>query len=572
MFWLGFITTFFLTISLIVLFFRKRWYARRFGLPPAQYQVGVRRKIPVPMADGVLLYGDHYAPRGPGTFPTVLIRSPYGRGWESFPLSLLLIFIGQRFAERGYHVFVQVVRGQYDSGGDFLPFAHEKEDGLATIKWLRTQSWFNGKIGMLGASYMGLVQWAVASDPAIKALVPIKTGSDVYTHFFADKVVALEFAARWMLIVVGSGRGMLKRRMSYLQHLRNLFQSERLVPAAFQSPSLRDADRAMLGEPVSFYQLWLEASGEAEHPYWQAATYREQIRATGAAVHLIGGWHDFFIRGQLEDYHTLKAAGQNPYLTIGPWTHLENGSTGAQIRDAVDWFDVHLKGAANRLRKLTVRLFVIGANEWREMESYPPPGQPIRFYLAADGVLASSPSTDETAATSFVYDPADPTPSIGGNLMNVAAGPVDNGPLESRSDVICFTSEPLTADLEIIGTPNVTIYMQASTSHTDLFVRLNDVDAAVISLNVTDYLYRIEPEQRVEGENGMLQLTFDLLPTAYRFKRGHRLRLLLAGGAHPRWARNLGTGIDGEFVVQAHTICHDISHPSVIRLPQIPCE
>ncbi|MCB8960652.1 MAG: CocE/NonD family hydrolase [Ardenticatenales bacterium] len=555
---------------------RRAWYARKLGLPPVRNRVKTSRNIPIPMPDGVKLMADHYAPAGDGDHPTILIRSPYGRGWEAFPGGLLLIFAAHRFAERGYHVLVAGTRGQFDSGGNFVPFINETADGLATVSWLRQQKWFNGQIGMWGNSYLGLVQWAIAGDagPELQALVPVTTSSELRQLTFADGVFALELSLRWALVVAGTGQGVISRKLSKWQNFQLLRQVDELVPAGYNAIALQNADRIILGEPAAFFQHWLETEGRADDPYWQAADFRDQVSRTGAAVHMVAGWYDIFLHSQLADYALMCAAGKQPHLTIGPWGHQDSQVMSQPLKMAVDWFDAQLRGDKSRLRERPVRLFVMGAETWRELDSYPPTATTTSYYLQPASGLSRTTPTSAGANSRFTYDPADPTPSLGGNLFSPAAGRVDNAPLETRGDVLLFTSEPLATPMEIIGPVSATIYLKVDTPSADLFVRLNDVNPAGKSTNVCDGLARLDIASAEPDEAGALRLTVTLAPTAYQFRRGHRLRLLLAGGAHPRWARNPGTGEPvgqaTQLLPQEHLIYHDSEHQSVLRLPVVP--
>lgn len=554
---------------------RRDWYARALDLPPVRNQVKVTRNIAIAMPDGVRLMADHYEPASAGTYPTVFIRTPYGRNWKAFPGGIFMLFAAERFAERGYHVLIQGTRGQFDSGGDFVPFVHEKEDGLATLAWLRRQPWFNGQIGMWGNSYVGLVQWALVGDagPELQALVPVTTGADVRKLIFADDVFALELAARWAMLVAGTGEGIVKRKLSFWEQLQRFAQIDKLVTPAFQTPSLHEADRAVLGEHATFFQRWLATDGRADDPYWQATNYKARVAETEAAVHLVAGWYDIFLHDQIDDYHRLRAAGHTPYLTVGPWGHMDNATLANPLREALIWFDAQLKGDKSRLRRSPVRLYIMGAETWREMESYPPPANPATLFLHPGSQLTATPPATADGRSHFTFNPADPTPSLGGILFSPIAGRVDNAPLEARDDVIVFTGEPLTADMEIIGPVRATVYLAADTPPCDLFVRLNDVNPADVSTNVCDGLRRIDPADVSRAADGSVCVLVELSPTAYRFGRGHRLRLLLAGGAHPRYARHPGrnepvTAAD-QFVRQVHTILHDANHPSAITLARV---
>ncbi len=552
---------------------RRAWTTRWLDLPPVRNRVRITRKIPIPMPDGVTLLADHYAPVGAGPHPTVLIRTPYGRGWEAFPGGLLMTFAASRFAERGYHVLVQGTRGQFDSGGQFVPFVHEKEDGLATLAWLRRQPWFSGQIGMWGNSYLGLVQWALAGEagPELRALVPVTTSADLRALLFGEGAFGLELAVRWVLGVAGTGTGIVRKKASFWQQMKRLVQVDRLALAGFETVALTEADRAVLGEPASFFQLWLETDGDPEHPYWQASNFKAHLPRTEAAVHLVAGWYDIFLRDQLDDYQILRASGRQPFLTIGPWGHMDGEAIRSPLREAIAWFDGHLRGESGRLRPRPVQYFLMGAEAWREADQFPPESVETALFLQPGNALAwEAPAAAEGAST-FTFDPARPTPAVGGVRFSPQAGRTDNRPLEARGDVLIFTSEPLAGDLDVIGAVRARIYLETNRPSTDVYVRLNDVRPDGRSTNVCDGLTRVEPGAAGERLAGALEVAVDLWSTAYRFKKGHRLRVLIAGGAHPRWARNPGTGerrgAATRLVAQENTIVHRADCPSAVFLP-----
>ena len=244
----------------------------------------------------------------------------------------------------------------------------------------------------------------------------------------------------------------------------------------------------------------------------------------------------------MKDYAALHRAGRAPYLTIGPWTHVSVEGMAVAARESLIWLKAHLKGDRSQLREAPVRVFVMGANTWRDFSEWPPPGlQTRRWHLQADrGLSPATPAASEPDR--YQYDPAHPTPSLGGALLTREAGPRDNRALESRPDVLTYTSAPLEKDLEVIGPVQAELFVRSSLPHTDFFARLCDVEPSGRSVNLCDGLLRLVPGQPAPKPDGTLRITLDLWPTAHRFLAGHRIRLQVSSGAHPRFARNPGTG------------------------------
>jgi putative CocE/NonD family hydrolase len=285
----------------------------------------------------------------------------------------------------------------------------------------------------------------------------------------------------------------------------------------------------------------------------------------------------------LADYARLAEAGRDPHLTIGPWYHADARYLVEAVRQALDWFDVHLKGQREKQRARPVRVYVMGAEEWRDFEIWPPPALRIRYYLREGQRLSIEPPVNGEYPDRYRYDPADPTPNFSGPLINLPQGAVrDNRELEARSDVLTYSTAPLDRDLDVIGPVCLELFTQSTATHTDFYGRLCDVYPDGKSLNVCDGLMRVQPgpqvahpemKGRVTARGTYLQIEIDLWATAYRFKRGHCLRLIVSSAAHPRWLRNLGTaepiGTATTMVVADQTILHDRQHPSALILPVI---
>lgn len=582
-------------VSLGVYRYRRQLIGRWLGLRPASHNVRIKWKLDVPMPDGTILAADLYTPRAkradrprssnahqPDTrhpdarhpdarFPTILIRTPYGRGPTAGPSGILPSFIAHRFAERGYNVVVQDVRGRFDSQGEFEPFANEAADGLATIQWLEAQPWFNGSLGMWGQSYVGYVQWAVAdgAPPSLQALVPSVSGARIATSGVRDGAFGMDTLARWILQLDAMDRqGAIDALKGYTRLLPS--NQKRILERAFSHLPLLDADEEIVGSPVSYYRTWLSYA-DTDGPYWQAMDHSRRMADITAHVHQIGGWYDIFLRETLSDYRLMRQAGHQPYLTIGPWTHADRRCLVESLRQGLLWSDAYLKGERGILRDLPVRLYVMGGGGWRELPDWPVPAQEILYYLHENGGLSPDLPHSASPADNYIYDPQDPTPALGGPIMSAAGGPRDNRPLEARPDVLSYTSEPFTQDVDVIGPVSLRLYLRSSRAHTDFFGRVCDVFPDGRSINLCDGLFRLEPGRGSEQADGSLLVTLDLWATANRFQRGHCLRLQVSSGAHPRWSRNLGSDeplASGNQFFPAHqTIYHDAAHPSALILP-----
>ncbi len=542
---------------------RRQLIARLLKLPPPQYQVEKQPGIRITLPDGVKLAADLYRPVGLDSAPTILTRTPYGRQ------SINQLF-ATLFAERGFNVVAQDTRGRFDSEGEFEPYVNEASDGEATLAWIAEQPWSNGRMGMWGQSYVGYVQWAAASTgtPHLHALLPAVTqanlgGPNDQGFMWLDRTL------RWLLLL----DAMTDSSLSAWERMALSFyapeQNKRLEPGWNHLP-LATADEAVLGHPQSFYQTWAAQDGP-DSPYWQAVDVRPKVPEISIPIHLVAGWYDIFLQGQLADYAALYEAGRNPYLTIGPWTHMSQQGMLAAVREGLDWFNAKLKGEGEAIRPYPVHIYLQGADKWLGYESWPPATEQTPFYLQTMGQLASSQPTAGSPPDHYVYDPADPTPNLGGALLSIEAGPVDNRPLEARPDVLTYTTDPLTAPLTIIGHIRLQLYVRSSLEFTDFYGRLCDVQPDGRSLNVCDGLFRVQPGRGEPQPDGSLLVEVDMTATAYQFQPGHRLRLQVSSGAHPRISRNLGTGellMHGTTMQAAEqTIYHDPEHPSALLLP-----
>ncbi|MDX6198516.1 MAG: uncharacterized protein QOJ79_1667 [Actinomycetota bacterium] len=505
----------------------------------------------VPMRDGVALLADVYLPEQPKA--TVLIRSPYGRG---FPLDLLHARV---FARQGYHVVVQSVRGRSGSGGVFQPVVNEAADGHDTVAWLRDQHWYSRRLATFGGSYLGLAQWALLGDPPDEygGAVIVVGPHDFSRSVWKDGAFTLTDTLGWTLAMAAPEEGGALRQAAGMRRLHR--RTSELV----QEIPVRPAIETALAGSGHWLRDWLDHDNLGD-PFWDAYQFADALKNSQVPTLLIGGWRDGFVDQTLEQYDALRGRGVDVSLTVGPWTHMETATKAAahMTREALEWLDNRFADGAARSSR--VRAFVTGTDEWRNLEDLGLATATVELHLAADRLVEG---TSDAGKTAFVYDPADPTPAIGGRALDPAlSGAKDNRALANRKDVAAFTGEPLPQRLELRGAPELTVRLTTANPHADLFVRLCDVDAKGRSINVADAFTRLDPRTPA-GQEQVLTLTLD--PCWHVFQAGHRLQLLVTGGAHPRFARNLGTpdSLDGsDLDVQPRTIHHG---GTTLRLPVV---
>ena len=519
-----------------------RALTRMLRLPPARngYVVSAVR---TPMRDGVVLLGDHYAPESGASRGTILARSPYGRG---FPFSATN---GRVFAARGYHVVLQSVRGTYGSGGTFRPMAQETEDGPDTIAWLREQPWFDGRLATIGGSYLGWTQWSALREPPpeLRTAVVYVGPHDFRTAVYGTGAFTLGDFLGWSdQMVHQEDGGGLRRVLSMVTAAR------RLRPALDGLP-LPEAAELVLRGRAPWYREWL-AHPDGDDPWWEPYRAGAALDRVSAPVLLVSGWQDLFLEQSLHQYEVLHARGVDVGLTVGPWTHLEVGTQAARLisNETLAWLDQHMADGPTA-RKSPVHIHRTGEGRWYDLPSWPPPTTAATFHLTADRTLILSPVAGGTV--SFRYDPADPTPTVGGRTLSGSMGVKDNRTLEARPDVVTFTSDPLPTAVDVVGSPELTLAIAVDPPYADIFVRLCDVDERGRSRNFSDRLLRLDPAVPA----GQVQrLTLALDPCFHRLRAGHRLRLQVSGGAFPRYSRNLGmpgTPADGHLLRPClHTI------------------
>jgi hypothetical protein len=354
----------------------------------------------------------------------------------------------------------------------------------------------------------------------------------------------------------------------------------RALNAAVSELPLTSLDERLTGAPIGWFQEAF-ASPRREDPYWVRRDFSREVPEITAPVQFVGGWYDILLPWMLADYEALQRAGRAPALLIGPWAHTSPGLVGAAEREGLAWMRAHLLGDDRLVRSAPVRLMVTGERTgggWRDLPSWPPPALDRSLYLAGNGALSDRPPVDDGTGSGsgdgYRYDPADPTPALGGPVLLSRTPVLDNAPLEARPDVLTYTGPVLEQTLEAIGHVSVEVWVRASEPWFDVFARVCDVDADGVSRNVCDALTGVAPDRFERSPDGAWHVRFELWPIGHRFAAGHRIRLQVSSGAHPRYARNPGTGEDPAAATAATLRAVDIEvlrdggHPSRVVLPQ----
>lgn len=542
----------------------------------------------IPMRDGVGLAADLYIPRGGGRWPTVLVRTPYSR---KLPATASYRF----FARRGFAVVIQDVRGRNASQGTLGMADQEGPDGNDTLNWISEQTWSNGRVAMVGSSYLGIAQWwaALQDNPHLLAISPMCSGDDDYLDRFYSPGGALQLGHRLLWLA---------ENLTPPSHVKPLFSSY------IGHLPVRSTDVLASGIVLA---LWRTALSHPSYDdYWKRLSVREQLRRVNIPVLSLGGWFDNYAESDLDAFSRLAKRHDNVETWIGPWAHspalkFPTRDFGPQsvvpIRlKQAEWIDRWLKAPAgdhpqiliNTAASPSLHIFVMGPNYWREEHEWPlARAHYTPLYLdsagransaAGDGVLHWQPVRKSQPDT-FSYDPRNPVPTIGGNVCCDPAalppGPLDQTPIETRSDVLVYTSTPLAEDLEVTGPIRVVLYVSTSANDTDFTAKLVDVQPDGRPLIVTDGIqrmrYRLSLNEPVfVKRNQSYQISIDAGVTSYVFLPGHRIRLEVSSSNFPKFDRNLNSfrlNADETKITKARqTVYHEKGYPSAVVLPIIP--
>ncbi len=411
--------------------------------------------------------------------------------------------------DHGYVVVMQDVRGRYESQGVFSPLTQEAPDGDDTLNWIAAQPWSDGKIGMTGGSYLGIAQWKVAllNNPHLKAIFPVVSGSDDYRDRFYSPGGAMKLGHRLLWMSENN------RRPDFVPDFKKFIWR---LPVRF-------ADMAATGQMSAVYRESIDHP--ADDDYWKSVSTREHIADVHIPVFAVGGWYDNYAESDLQAYEALHKHGALNHVMIGPWPHnmsipFKSVSFGAQAnlpirRFQLQWFDHWLKGLDTPvMSQPPVEIFVMGANVWRYENEWPPARtRHVRFYLASnghansrfgDGTLETSPRT-RSVPDQFTYDPMKPVPTMGGAICCNPAifpwGPMDQRPVETRHDVLVYTSAPLIDDMEVTGQVQLVLRASSNAPDTDFTAKLLDVLPDGEARNLTDGILRARYRDSLQSRN-----------------------------------------------------------------------
>jgi uncharacterized protein len=533
--------------------------------------------VAVSMRDGVQLSTNIFRPDSVGAFPVLLLRTPYGKNDKGRQGEYF-------FAQRGYVVVIQDVRGRYESEGIFDAFQNEANDGFDTQEWIGQQPWCNGNLGSFGSSYEGFTQWLPAQMGSryLKTMFTSKTFSNFYREVYKGGAFRILRFCPWAY-------DMTRQMHTPPSFIRSIEDSlYRLIPLA--------AFDGALQWKIPFLKDWMS------HPrfdgYWQRSAVQDYCRINASIYH-IGGWFDSFLQGTLDNF--IKMSGDcipddvrsRQRLVMGPWLHGTEGRSTGDVDFGADaaietrklelrWFDSQLKGIDNGvLKEPRVKIFVMGINRWRDENEWPLARTEYKRYylhsngnantLSGDGRLDTIPGAGEPTDT-FIYDPSNPVLTAG-NLQ-----PVDQRHAEARNDVLVFSTPVLTKDLEVTGPLSVTLYASSTAVNTDFTAKLVDVYPDGRAIGIREGIIRTgfrEP-QSIQGEiepGKVYAFNIDLWSTSNVFKKGHRLRVEISSSDFPMFDRNFNVegvpAFSDRMIKATQTIYHDKIYPSCITLPVI---
>ena len=566
-------------------------------------RVLVEKNVAIPLRDGVITHGDLYRPADGPPQPAVIARTPYDK--EQISGMPPVMASPLKLAERGYAAMVIDTRGRFSSQGEFEPFVHEGRDGYDTIEWVAAQPWCDGNVAIFGASYLGATTLLAARErpPALRCAIPIVTAADYYDGWvYQSGAFELGFSATWSTGLAAASLGRPDQQIP-AEHAQALLRGAR-------DPGHSLATRPLCAYPglsaagvAPYYVKWLG------HPnrdgFWDSIRPSLDYAAFDVPMLHLGGWFDIFGNGTIRNFQGLHAAANGPqHLWMGPWAHtvytrhlgdIDHGAGAAAadcgvIRAYNRFLDRHLRGRASDAP--AVHYFLMGANEWRDTDAWPPSaGRALTLYLHSggrangargDGLLYSASPDGAEPPDRYVYDPERPVPTEGGAILQMAVGlpgPRDQSALEMRNDVLCYTTAPLTQPLIVAGPVTLTLWAVSDAPDTDWSAKLVDVRPDGTPLSLCDGILRArfresftEPQPLTPSEPA--QYTIELGHTAFRFDAGHRLRLEISSSNFPRFDANPNTG--GVNATETETrpalqhILHDADRPSAVTLWALP--
>lgn len=563
----------------------------------------LRRGVPVPMRDGTVLRADVWLPDSGAPWPTLLQRLPYDKG-SSFMTQHIVGLEAHRAAERGFAVVIQDTRGRFTSEGDFAPFVHEADDGVDTIQWIRRQEFSDGDVAMYGASYIGATQMLAASQAprGLRAIAPHLTSADYYEGWtYTGGALQLGFLLLWVMESL-AGPDVQRLRSGPVRDAAEQLLGELLTDpeAAFaQLP----VDSDVIASLAPYFREWLA------HPvpddFWSAVRPADAFGAMDVAALHIAGWNDLFLESGLRSYRAMRTstatawAREHQHLVVGPWSHGNPGdwqgdewlghSANAAAVDLtalhLAFFESVLSGKKPSLPR--VRIFTTGANTWRDEDDWPlARARDEVLFLRTGRALSAAPPSAPEAADTWVADPADPVPTVGGAtflpglLVATNSGHREQRAVELRPDVVVYTGPTLERDVEVTGEVQVELHASSSATDCDWTARLVDVHPDGTTRGVVDGILRARYRHGLDRPQPLVPheaeaFRFPLGSISHLFRAGHSIRLQLASSNFPRFDRNpqqmvpvAGAGV-ADLRTAHQTVFHEPGRASCLVLPVV---
>ena len=553
--------------------------------------------VAITMRDGVTLRANIFRPAEGGPVPALVLRIPYNKD----AAQTYVYAHPAWYARHGYAVLVQDSRGRYASEGEFYPLRLDGEDGFDTIEWCAAQPWCDGKVGSYGFSIPGINQLLAAHlrPPALTTVIPAFYPSGMHDGFlYRGGALSLATLAQWAVVIAADAA----IRKGDMEALAQVVPADQLSGKWHPGTPLKDTPFFTKPDSLPFIADYLAHPGQDD--YWQEWHLPSRLDSIDIPCLHVSGWYDTFIAKTMESYETLSTAARAEHrLLVGPWYHIpwtqQVGAIdyGWEARNFVDdyqiaWFDAQLKGDRSKLDALPmVRIFVTGANEWRDYDAWPLAGTSAENWYLHSGGRANSLSGDgslshqapgEEGADFFIYGPEAPVESLGGHSCclpdRAPMGPEDQRQVEYRNDVLVYSSAPLEAPLFIAGNVNAVLHAASSAVDTDFTVKLCDVAPDGTAINITEGIIRARYRESLEREvmlepNAIYEFTIAAGVACHRFAAGHRVRVEVSSSNFPHFDRNPNNGKpfgeDDELVTASQTVFHDSARPSHIELPVV---
>jgi putative CocE/NonD family hydrolase len=559
----------------VAVFFAAQIHASESGSPPSgpAYRVKHETKVPVPMRDGVKLAAEIFRPDAPGQFPVLMLHRYFREGADR----------GEFFATRGYVVALVDCRGRFDSEGTWVPYVNDPQDGYDAQQWLGRQPWSSGRIGTFGMSYNGFTQLMAAplASPYLKCLVPQEGQQTNFGHLYNDGVMQLNVVFEFGL---HTKQGSQIQRIFAIDHPH--YRRLPLLAAVDDFPN------------VQHVKDWFRHARYDD--YWKAYGVKEKYGRIRVPALFLTGWYDNLCHEGWRNFLGFRtqggseAARQGTRIVVGPWTHGGSFGLPGLLDLELRWYDFWLKGVQNGIdREAPVRIYVMGAEKWRDEREWPlARARYTPFYLASggranalrgDGRLAiERPASGEFGKPDrFSYDPANPVYTLGGQISTHADiwGAKDRRVRQERDDVLVYTTDPLDKDLEATGPVELRLFVSSTAVDTDFTATLTDVHPDGRAIHVCEGIRGVTFRESLESptpiEPGRIyELSISLWETSMVFKAGHRIRLEVSSSNFPRYARNQNTGLplgtSAEIRKAQQTVYHDPDHPSRLILPLVP--